>query len=50
MTIVKAAAIEISTTLNSCERTVQKVVRNIVQVGKLRVQFATFPLTQGHSR
>jgi hypothetical protein len=47
MTIVNAAAIEISTTLNSGERTVQKVVRNIVQLGKLRVQFRDFPVNTG---
>ena len=50
MTIFEAAVIQISTALFSSERTVQKVVRKIEQLGKLGVQFATFPLKQGHRR
>jgi hypothetical protein len=49
MTIVKAAVLQISTAPYSCERTVQKVIQKIVQLGKLDGQFATFPPTQVHS-
>src|ERR1700721_3025460 len=45
MTIVKAAAVQISPVLYSREGTVEKVVQKILDLGKLGVQFATFPET-----
>ena len=45
MTIIKAAAVQISPVLYSREATVEKVVRKIHELGKLGVQFATFPET-----
>lgn len=45
MTIVKAAAVQISPVLYSREGTVEKVVRKIRELGKQGVQFATFPET-----
>jgi nitrilase len=45
MTIVKAAAVQISPVLYSREGTVQKVVQKILELGRLGVQFATFPET-----
>ena len=45
MTIVKAAAVQISPVLYSREGTVDKVVRKIAELGSQGVQFATFPET-----
>ena len=45
MTIVKAAAVQISPVLYSREGTVQRVVQKIAELAKLGVQFATFPET-----
>lgn len=45
MTIVKAAAVQISPVLYSREATVDNVVRKIQELGELGVQFATFPET-----
>jgi nitrilase len=45
MTIVKAAAVQISPVLYSREGTVEKVIQKILELGKLGVQFATFPET-----
>jgi Carbon-nitrogen hydrolase len=45
MTIVKAAAVQISPVLYSREGTVQKVIQKIAELARLRVQFATFPET-----
>ena len=45
MTIVKAAAVQMSPVLYSREGTVEKVIQNILELGKLGVQFATFPET-----
>ena len=45
MTTIKAAAVQISPVLYSREGTVHKVVQKIRQLGKLGVQFATFPET-----
>src|SRR4051794_30016979 len=45
MTIVKAAAVQISPVLYSREGTVRRVVQKILELGKLGVQFATFPET-----
>jgi nitrilase len=45
MTIVKAAAVQMSPVLYSREGTVDKVCRQIVALGRQGVQFATFPET-----
>jgi aliphatic nitrilase len=45
MRIVKAAAVQLSPVLYSREGTVEKVVRKIRELGRLGVQFATFPET-----
>lgn len=45
MTIVKAAAVQISPVLYSREATVEKVVRKIHELAQKGVQFATFPET-----
>jgi nitrilase len=45
MTIVKAAAVQISPVLYSREGTVEKVVQKILELGRQGVQFATFPET-----
>jgi aliphatic nitrilase len=45
MTIIKAAAVQISPVLYSREGTVGKVVEKIVELGRQGVQFATFPET-----
>jgi nitrilase len=45
MTIVKAAAVQMSPVLYSREDTVDKVVQKILALGKQGVQFATFPET-----
>lgn len=45
MTVVKAAAVQISPVLYSREGTVEKVVRKIIELGRTGVQFATFPET-----
>jgi nitrilase len=45
MTIIKAAAVQISPVLYSREGTVDKVVQNIIELGRQGVQFATFPET-----
>ena len=45
MTIVKAAAVQISPVLYSREGTVEKIVRTIRELGRQGVQFATFPET-----
>lgn len=43
--IIRAAAVQISPVLYSCEGTVDKVVKKIHELGKRGVQFATFPET-----
>jgi len=43
MTVVKAAAVQISPVLYSREGTVEKVVEKIIALGHQGVQFATFP-------
>jgi nitrilase len=45
VTIIKAAAVQISPVLYSREATVEKVVRKIRELGQKGVQFATFPET-----
>lgn len=45
MTLIKAAAVQISPVLYSREATVEKVVRKIHELGQKGVQFATFPET-----
>ena len=45
MTIIKAAAVQISPVLYSRAGTVEKVVNKIRELGRKRVQFATFPET-----
>ena len=45
MTIIKAAAVQISPVLYSREGTVDKVVQKIIELGRQSVQFATFPET-----
>jgi nitrilase len=45
MTIVRAAAVQISPVLYSREGTVEKVVSKIAELGRKDVQFATFPET-----
>src|SRR5262249_39575519 len=45
VTIVKAAAVQISPVLYSRAGTVEKVVRKILELGEKGVQFATFPET-----
>jgi aliphatic nitrilase len=45
MGVVKAAAVQLSPVLYSRERTVQKVVRTIRELGRQNVEFATFPET-----
>ena len=44
-TIVKAAAVQISPVLYSREGTIEKVIRQISELGNQGVQFATFPET-----
>jgi Predicted amidohydrolase len=43
MTVVRAAAVQISPALYSREGTVDKVVQKIAELGRRGVQFATFP-------
>jgi aliphatic nitrilase len=43
MTLVKAAAVQISPVLYSRTGTVEKVVRKILELGSKGVQYATFP-------
>ena len=45
MTVVKAAAVQISPVLYSREGTVEKVIRKIADLGREGVEFATFPET-----
>jgi aliphatic nitrilase len=45
MTTVKAAAVQLSPVLYSREATIEKVVAKIEELGRLGVQFATFPET-----
>jgi aliphatic nitrilase len=45
MTVVKAAAVQLSPVLYSREGTVEKVVRKVQELGQHGVQFATFPET-----
>ncbi len=45
MTVVKAAAAQLSPVLYSRDGTVEKIVRKIAEVGRQDVQFATFPET-----
>ena len=45
MTVVKAAAVQLSPVLYSREGTVERVVRTIHELGQKQVQFATFPET-----
>ena len=43
MTVVRAAAVQISPALYTREGTVEKVVQKIAELGRRGVQFATFP-------
>ena len=45
MTVIKAAAVQLSPVLYSREGTVDKIIRQIVALGREGVQFATFPET-----
>ena len=45
MSVIKAAAVQLSPVLYSREGTVEKIVRTIHELGQQRVQFATFPET-----
>lgn len=45
MTVVKAAAVQLSPVLFSREGTIERVVREIHELGRRGVQFATFPET-----
>jgi aliphatic nitrilase len=45
MTVIKAAAVQLSPVLYSREGTVDKVVQKIIELGRQGVQFATFPET-----
>jgi nitrilase len=45
MTIIKAAAVQLSPVLYSREGTIEKVVETIADLGRRGVQFATFPET-----
>ena len=45
MTIIKAAAVQISPVLYSREGTIDRVVQKILELGREGVQFATFPET-----
>ena len=45
MTVVKAAAVQLSPVLYSRDGRVEKVVREIAELGRQDVQFATFPET-----
>src|SRR5688572_10315143 len=45
MTVIKAAAVQLSPVLYSREGTVEKIVRKIHALGRQGVQFATFPET-----
>ncbi|HEY4263039.1 MAG TPA: nitrilase-related carbon-nitrogen hydrolase [Schlesneria sp.] len=45
MTIIKAAAVQLSPVLYSRQSTVDKVCRQIIDLGRQGVQFATFPET-----
>ncbi len=45
MSVVKAAAVQLSPVLYSREGTVDKVIRQILELGRQGVQFATFPET-----
>ena len=45
MTIVKAAAVQMSPVLYNREATVEKVVQKILELGRQGVQFAVFPET-----
>ena len=45
MTVIKAAAVQLSPVLYSREGTVENVVQKIVELGRQGVQFATFPET-----
>lgn len=45
MTVIKAAAVQLSPVLYSREGTVDKVVKTILELGRQGVQFATFPET-----
>ena len=45
MTVVKAAAVQISPVLYSRDGTVEKVVHKVAELGRQGVQFATFPET-----
>ena len=43
MTIIKAAAVQISPVLYSREGAVDKIIEKIIELGRQDVQFATFP-------
>src|ERR1700761_5016843 len=45
MTVIKAAAVQLSPVLYSREGTVDKVCRQVIALGRQGVQFATFPET-----
>ena len=45
MTVIRAAAVQLSPVLYSREKTVEKIVAKIAQLGRRKVQFATFPET-----
>ena len=43
MTVIRAAAVQLSPVLYSREKTVEKIVGKIAELGRRKVQFATFP-------
>ena len=43
MTIIKAAAVQVSPVLYSREATTEKIVQKTAELGREGVQFATFP-------
>jgi nitrilase len=45
MKVIKAAAVQMSPVLYSRDRTVEKVIRKILELGRQGIQFATFPET-----
>lgn len=45
MTVIRAAAVQLSPVLYSREKTIEKIVAKIAELGRRKVQFATFPET-----
>src|SRR5690349_16729105 len=45
MTVIRAAAVQLSPVLYSRDRTVEKIIDKLVELGGKGVQFATFPET-----